>query len=1125
MKVVSLAVLALLAGAAVAYPDALSVTPLNTQAGLASARDRGIVARGAPMSAAERAILEARVQRQHAFLPAQQQLFSPARRIDRSLFGNRRVGWQPPLGAIRDPRQPMRMQRLGASFAPPDTIHMALIRIDFLDDRGGAKSSGTGRFNLDPADTLANPVDPPPHNRDFYRSHAEALRRFYDQQSYGRVVVDVDVWPAQQDSAYHLTDMADLGPWSFGQGVFEAAVKMMRLMFFAADSQSTRMGQRIPWDHYDRFCLVHAGSDLQSDIRSDSKEDIPSFTLFISDTDRVIFPDSTTRPIDRASFVPETVNQDGYYGAINGVVAHENGHNMFGFLDVYNVETGFPVVGYWSLMDSGNLVGSRLQLKDGSEIFATGLLPPSIDPLQRDFIGGGLRFAEPAWGETLSIANNERNSLMYKVPLSSDEYLLLENRYQSPAAAVQLEADSITHVVLGPKSPDRYEYDALLPGSGILVWHIDASVVPFETSLRPNADFSLNANPARLADGLIQASGLADLGDVSSPYLLGSPLDPYQRSINPSLSDSTQPNLIPNQKTRPHVRIDFLDDTGLTQHFVANRTWAQPGWPIVASFPPGGPQPLAIDLDGDRNLEVCWAGGRAGSADSAAIFAVRSNGTGLLGPSLELARLDRRPRPLLAAVLAGDPDLGTGPAYVAATTYHYGPGDAVGGRVWLIDHLGATAAGWPVTLPAPASTPPVIAGVWPDIVVFVGAENGRVYALDRNGVLLASSDAALASAVSGRLAFWQGGVAPATPGVDGTSLLAAGGAAGEVAVFAYTAGSLALVGGAGAAWPRQVGPASGFTPDFLWLRMNGTGPQAAADCANGAPVLVAHHADKLWAFCPQGAALPGWGRALGDTIVAGLGAGDPDGDGFPEVLYQSVNSQVGFLNRDGFPSPGWPKAGTTEHLRTASPALAIDVDHDGRSEVVALDGSGVIAALDARGKTPAGWPLATGAGASGSGLAADLDRNGTLELVAPDRDSLLYAYSLPVLANNPVATSWTMVGGDPGRTSALLTSRTPAPSAASAGPLVKASFKAFPNPARRKPVEFAFTLTEPAQVEFRIVDASGHEVASFSRHAERAENVIVWDPGALPAGLYIARVKFTGAGGSQIATQPVGLLR
>ena len=176
--------------------------------------------------------------------------------------------------------------------------------------------------------------------------------------------VEIDVWPAEQDSAYHLTDMADLGPWRFGNSIFRAAVDMMRLAFFAADSQSIAKSDRVPWNKYDRFMIIHAGSDLQSDLRADSKEDIPSFTMFVDDTDRVIFPDSINRarPIDRVAFIPETINQDQSYGAINGVIAHENGHNFFGFGDIYDINSALPVVGYWSLMDSGNLVGHLLTL-------------------------------------------------------------------------------------------------------------------------------------------------------------------------------------------------------------------------------------------------------------------------------------------------------------------------------------------------------------------------------------------------------------------------------------------------------------------------------------------------------------------------------------------------------------------------------------------------------------------------------------------------------------------------------------------------------------------------------------------------------------------------------------------
>ncbi|MCC6651040.1 MAG: VCBS repeat-containing protein, partial [Candidatus Eisenbacteria bacterium] len=1042
------AALALSAGAAAAH-EALSVRRVQPADGRARA---GVPAR--PMTPAERTALELREKRQRLTLPLKQAAMGAGLNIDRSLSASRRAGWRKPLGAPRG-------SAARAGLTPPDTIRMAFLRIDFLNDRGGSESSGDGRFDLSGPDTLLPPIDRAPHNKRFYDSHARALERYYDVQSFGRVVLQVDVWPAESDSAYHLNDLADLGPWAFGQGVYRAAVDMFRLMFFAADSQSTAAGQRIPWQTYDRFMIVHAGSDLQSDLRQDSKHDIPSFTVFLGDTDVVVFPDSAQwnldRPIDRACFIPETINQDGYYGAINGVIAHENGHNLFGFLDVYNIDSGYPMAGYWSLMDSGNLVGSRVLLPDQTEIYAVGLLPPTIDPFQRNFIGDGMDIRVPTWGDTTALTGNQRSNVFYKLPMSTEEYVLLENRYLNPAdTLLQLDSDSLSRVVLGPKTPDRFEYDALLPGGGILAWHVDESVVPFDWSLRMNPDFGLNTNYSRQGLQVLEADGLDDLGDPGSPYLLGSPLDPWQRSTAASLSDSTSPRLIANTGTRPHMRVDFLDDASETMHFVANRTWQLAAFPQVASFPPGGPALLAIDADGDRNLEVCWAGGDTTGADSSALFAVRPTGGGLTGPSPVFARLDRRPMPLMAATLIGDPDLATGPAVFAVTTQPSSAADTVGGRVWLLDRNGAALSGWPAQLPARASTPPVIAGVWPNIVIFAGAEDGFVYSLAPNGSILERSQVALAGGIRGRLAVW-GPVAPVlTPPTrpDGgiaalPFMVAAGGEQGDVAAWTFpgTGGNAPFL----SMWPRRVG-AAGFEPDFLWIKLGGEGANADATCPSDGPSLVAHHADRLWAFCPSGSPLSGWGNAFGDTIVAGLGAGDPDGDGFPEVLVQTIHSKVAFVNRNGSPSPGWPRLSTTEALPTSSPALALDVDHDGRSEIVVLNGSGMLAALASSGRPISGWPLATGAGAAGGALAADLDRDGRLDLVAPDRDTLLYGYSLPVAFDDAIANSWPMIGGDPARTSSLPASRTSVAVAASAGPLVSGSFKAFPNPARLRPV-------------------------------------------------------------------------
>jgi hypothetical protein len=409
-----------------------------------------------------------------------------------------------------------------------------------------------------------------------------------------------------------------------------------------------------------------------------------------------------------------------------------------------------------------------------------------------------------------------------------------------------------------------------------------------------NPDFGFNTNSRRLGLQVIEADGLDDLGDVGSPFLLGSPLDPYQASVATTLSDRTVPNLRPNQGTLPHLRIDFLDDASDTMHVRVTRTWQPAGWPVRGNFPPGGPQLLTLDLDGDGKRDVLWAGGdtvvtdfslagRKVARDSAAVFMVRFDGRGLAGAdSLDFARLDRRPRRMLAGWVA-DPVTGHGPGVVVATTPHHGAGDALGGRVWAFNANGAVRTGFPVTLPSPASTAPIVVQQAAGIRILVGCEDGRVRAIDDQGVLRATSSVALSGAVTGALAAAQDPTQP-TPIVPAVqALVAAGDVNGQVILLDLP--SLTAVSG----WPRTVG-SQGFQPDFLFMASGGVGADADIACA-GSPTMYVHHLDRVWAFCPRSAeALAGWGLPQRDTLVAGLAAGDPDGDGFPEIVAQTEHS-------------------------------------------------------------------------------------------------------------------------------------------------------------------------------------------------------------------------------------------
>src|SRR3989304_4900343 len=152
-----------------------------------------------------------------------------------------------------------------------------------------------------------------------------------------------------------------------------------------------------------------------------------------------------------------------------------------------------------------------------------------------------------------------------KVPINAQEYFLLENRQLDldKEGRTDLKADPTTGVILGPGKlgPDSAiftrEYDALLPGSGILIWHVDEEVAYLDydnDGLNNFLSNTLQWDKNRRFLRLVEADGIIDFGgDYYTGF--GSQEDMYYLGNNSNLTPNTFPSSRSNSKANSHIYI------------------------------------------------------------------------------------------------------------------------------------------------------------------------------------------------------------------------------------------------------------------------------------------------------------------------------------------------------------------------------------------------------------------------------------------------------------------------------------------------------------------------------------------------------------------------------------------
>ena len=220
-------------------------------------------------------------------------------------------GLESATGSATSSRTPAGSSRSGSSF--PSRI------------RTSHRPRAPARFDLrslsEALPDYAFPYDTPPHDRTFYEHQLQALSRYYQVVSNGRLSIEYTVLPRQTSGAYRLPKEALL----YGNGrstaeIGEKWIDFIRDAVAAADEDAV-------FSDFDSFLFIHPGQGQESgeinDIRSVY---LPRRDLDMYGGPTPIGADGGAFELPHAWIVPEMADRFGRAG-LNGLLA-----KFFGFV-------------------------------------------------------------------------------------------------------------------------------------------------------------------------------------------------------------------------------------------------------------------------------------------------------------------------------------------------------------------------------------------------------------------------------------------------------------------------------------------------------------------------------------------------------------------------------------------------------------------------------------------------------------------------------------------------------------------------------------------------------------------------------------------------------------------------
>lgn len=968
-----------------------------------------------------------------------------------------------------------------------DTLRVLVIRVEFQPDNS-PRTTGNGTFDLRPYEESPHPFDPLPHNKAYFESHMQAMQNYYLAISDSQVYIDFDVFPNGQDDAYRLPDSmgyyGELG-WMGG----DMAERMQQFMKDAWEL-AISFGDFDIRD-YDAYIVFRAGSDWQNDIasmRPDLVEWWPHIFIPTPDdlpTGYLKLPFKIAGHIEDGIIVPEHAWQDGQIVCINGALVHEFGHQL-GLVDLYNTRNFITQVGDFSLMDNGFALGADIgfdvdgdgEISDDEFFPVYGMFPGNLDAWSRAYLGWETPLvvthdSDSIVIEASALPKNEGVTIV-KIPINSYEYFLIENRQDDldgDNGFYSLKRDSATGVVLGALAVDTTRFttavDFLLPGRGLLIWHVDETVAYGDFIGNGINNFDNNTlqwDIDRRFLALKEGDGYQDLGTIIT---YGEPGDYFYYGKN--FGPTTNPSTAANDGGRTGILVDSISLPGDEMHLRIRFDVGTPTPTIITTIYPLYAPMQSADLTGDGADELYTeayyyeAGSYVGC-----VLIWNSDGTPFIENDIRVggAEFDGNivyaDYPVASKVSAERitlPAVGdiTGdglPEVVGIDTDGYvhawNPLSRAGNFM-------ATVPGFPVRVDTTASRS---LSLWDatgdgrlEIVAFA---DEKWHLIDGDGTVLASGDA-------------RGEITGIAPSDEGLFVLARRVSA-KIFLFDWSGEII-----------RERQLPTGDASYLVRADLDGDGVPMEIACVSRSGIIFALDSSLEY--------IGHFPAEVDDTSLSSPIAVDFVGDGVLELL------SVGRGGLQVYKPSGFAHENTPFRIDEvlASPIFSGEY-------AVFPSGDGPVKALDRFGNSPAGFPLA--GAPSNAAPCFFQDSEGVGLALGSTNGSLLIWRGLEQSLGDG---AWPMWGADAQNT--FLQRKTGATPALAGSDRIE-FFYCYPNPAERSTV-FRYSLdgSTPTDVAIDIYDAANNHIAHLMGHATAGTPMEVeWNTEKVASGIYWARL-------------------